>query len=873
MAERKTRNAAATTADALGLLDDLRESLIEEMERRLQSMMQVADNALFELARSSPPTQLPGFLNARHLLRSEEYREALASNFRDALLRRLRPGADHKAADKLELRDNEEVEDGIQITEMAQRVGSHCEAQLQDLSGRFELLRELVPNFPSVASLTPMGICEAFSSAVNTLPDGVAARGALNRLFEKTVLDQLRPIYLEAVAACERHGIRASAPRPTPRSGPRPPADSMGGSTATMLQKVQSGQAPRLKDDPEADPSTFLPDFSGGFSDSDLAQLLLQALQGQVAGGFDLPKMRLLKQRAGLVGRMFDDILDDPQIPERLHPAIEAFRFPAIKAALADAAFFTDKQHPVRSLINDMAGMAGDTRIGGTDALRRFDGWARRVLRQADLAAQEVRARLAETRPLPPTEVEAFLLDQGQQQQERHKSLLRKVRETVDQELELCTATSELPEPVWPLLRTGWGPMMASHLLRQGPESQLYRSGMELLHRVLFALNPESPNARTPAERVALRVDLFKALTTVGMPRERANELLLGLDQALDSFNRKDVPGTGAAQAAMDRHPPAAEWEVMSATMEITLRPSSSNSKRHPPAQPSEPAAKELAPLEATAKIPMVKVTSEEAAEAEAAVTAEKKAEAAAVAAKAAEPAAVAPPQAAPREKPAPVAAKVEPPAAVVAAAPAEPVAAARKKVDLDATVALNELLAEAHVTAQVAAAAAEPEAPKAPAPTRPKPVDLDSTIALDELLTEALNAPLSQPENAATPEEAAVPIVCLPLELPTPPRFVEQLLQIGAWFRVYDRRSQGTRWLKLNSWFPQVKRASFTEFDGHNGITVTAAELLEDLLEGRSEPIDIPPQQVMILQALRQKHAESKATDASGESQSSMVA
>lgn len=784
MTEARTR-AAPTTADATTLLGELRESLLAEMEQRLQSMMQAADTLLFELARSSPPAQLPGFLNARHLLRSEGARATLTAGFREALQRRLNPAtARDTKAQQLALRGNDEVEDSIRLADMAVRAGSSCEAQIQDLSTRFDTLRGLLPDFPPVGSLTPLGLCEAFATAVGALPEGTTARGALNRLFEQTVLTQLRPIYAEAVACCERRGILPAARRG--RS-----AESSERATASMLQKVQSGE-PLLPGEQAAGVSGFLPDFSAGFSDADLAQLLLQALQGQAATGFDLPQTRLMKQRAGLVGRMIDEILDDPQIPPRLHPLIEAFRFPAIKAALADASFFTNRQHPVRVLINDMADMAGDTRIGGADALQRFDGWARRVLRQANLAAATVRERLAGTQPLAAGEVESFLLEQGRQQQERHKALLRKVREVVDQELELCTATSGLPDPVWPLLRSGWGPMMASHLLHQGPDSQVYRSGMELLHRVLQALNPETPNARTPAERATLRVDLFKALTAVGMPRERAHELLKGLDQALNGFSRQDPPGTGAASVTAP--PAAADWEPLSATMEITLKRPSRPLPEPAPARelPSE------AELEALAR------TTEIARELQAqplAAAVMTRAETIAEA----------------------------PPAALAADTPAEEAALA----DAIADAIMDSVASSAEISEDVAAEAAE--------------------------IAAVFAEPAAETDANPADEATVAGIATLPLELPTPQRLLEQLLRVGAWFRVYDRRSQGTRWLKLNSWFPQVKRASFTEFDGHNALTVTAADLLEDLLEGRSEPIDIPPQTVLVLQALRQQHAEQK--------------
>lgn len=826
MADRKPKQdggAPAGAGDVARILAELRDTLLTELDGRLQSMIQAADSTLFELARSSPPKQLPGFLNARHLLRADAARSALVEQFRTAVGRRLQAAETPEsiAAAQLALRGNEEVEENIQLADMAVRAGGDCDDLLQDLAGRFETLRQQQQDFPGISSISPLGLCEAFVSAVTALPEGTAARGALNRLFEHSVLPRLRPLYAGIVAVCERHGIRASPTRAADRRAARTQTAGLDSATAEMLRRVHEGHAPRVENNAES-PSGFLPDFKPAFSDADLALLLLDAAQGKRVAGLDQAQLRMLSHRANLAARMINDILDDPQIPPQLHALVEAFRFPAIKAALADTAFFTDPQHPVRGLINDMASMAGDSRIGGHDASLRFDGWARRVLRQAQLGAADVRDRMVAGRPLQASDIEAFLIEQAKQHQQRRTDLLRRVREVVDQELELCTATCSLPDPVWPLLRNGWGPMMASHLLRNGPESQLYRSGMDLLHRVLYALNPESPNARTPAERAALRVELFRALTGVGMPKERAKELLQGLDQALDSLGRSDVPGTGAAQprpsaapASVDEAP---EWEPLSATMEITLTGSSRRRRDESAEAPPAPAAKPVAAAAAVTDAASAALATEAELEMLSATTEIPLTMAAT---------GPAPVETLPQEE-VPAKEAAEEAAPVATAAQAEPTEAAAHATDFDATLPVSAFLADS----EIAELAREMDATPAPA-----------TIA------------------------------CLPLDLPTPQQLLDQLLRVGAWFRVYDKRSQGTRWLKLTSWFPQVRRASFSEFDGHNPLTVTAADLLEDLLEGRSEPIDIPPQTVLILQALRQQHADGRQ-QADGEAGSaSMVA
>jgi len=899
--------------DAGGFVTDLRELLLRRLGGDLQVMLATADNSLFELARSERGGRQRGFLDARDLLRPERTRERLAQLFAQALVRSFNekahlPVAEPENEDDLSLQGNEELEESIQILDAATRAqGLHALA-LQQLASRTESYARSTPGLEEAACLTPRNFCEAFNGSLKELQFPGEARVAMGRLFERSTLGRLQGLYVDALALCDRHGLPAAAKRsvrvlpsaPTampdaavPASAaPAPPATAAGATsqaqpqfqpmqaqaqpldalTAGLLQRVQEGRAPRLAG--ATPPSSFLPGFGPSFTDTDLATDLIRASRGEALPDFGPVQVQAMNQRAGLVGRMFNQILSDPQIPSALSNVVEAFRFPAIKAALADPNFFSDHRHPVRGLINDMAAMAAGTRLSGQDAVARFEGWARRVLTQAELDAQSVRERARIATPLPQNAIDRFVQDQSRQGIERRGTLLLKARQAVDQELELNTVGHDVPESVQPLLRSGWGPMMASHLLRHGPESQLWRSGMELLHRVLYALSPDSPNARTPAERAALRRDLLQALGGVGMTPDRAQSLVKGLDRALEVFERHDPPGTGAAQpvaaAAVAAPQPAAAKPaavVLPAPSPVVTAPA--------PAMPAVAAAAPAAPT-------------------------------AAVAAAAVEPAAVRPAIAV---TPAPAAAAPPPVAAAVAAMPPapspKPLAEALATAPAPAKPAVVEApavpaaakLAKTAVTALPPAPAA-PVAPVAaqkiaepplkaaalPAAAPPVLTTAEQPVAAKPAPTPAIVAPVAkaEPVEPALPEvaqaepvaEAPAPasVVCLPLDLPTPQRLLEQLLKLGSWFRVYDRQSQGTRWLKLLSWFPQVQRASFAEFDGHNVLTIHARDLLEDLMEGRSEPIDIPPQTVLVLQALRQRHAEGHGT-AAGDSSSSMVA
>lgn len=673
---------AAGTAglDPAQFTAELRGLVLRVLGSRLQAMLNGADNALFELARKNPIKRMPGFLDARHQLRDAMARVRLTENFARALADHFKqqPADASSASDpELALRGNDEVEAAILLTDMAVRAGSTYAVPLQELANRLETLARMTPAAPDAACLSPLSFCEAYSEGLKSLGGPAGMRIALGKLFERTVLVDLKPLYAEALALCDRHGLQAgSTPlaRPAPATAARSqapapaPATTLDAATAALLQRVLEGRAPRLGGDRH---SGFLPGFAPSFTDADLAAELIRAATGTAVPDIGAQQLSAMTQRAGLVGRMFNDILADPQVPRALSGVVEAFRFPAIKAALADPAFFSDARHPVRSLVNDMASMASATRINGADSVTRLESWARRVLHQAELDAQGVRDKARTSEPLPPAQVKCFLTEQSRQVQERRDTLLQKVRQAVDQELELNTIAHQVPESIQPLLRSGWGPMMASHLLRHGPESQPYRSGMELLHRVLFALNPKSPNARSAVEREALRRDIAVALAEVGMPAERIDPLVEGLEAAMNDIEH-DAELASSANAA--------------------------------------------------AAAPMTS--------------------------------------------------------------------------------------AAAFATAFAAATAA----PKAPA----EPVEAPSA---------------------------------------TPDRLLEQLLLVGSWFRVYDRANLDTRWLKITSWYPQTQRVSFAEFDGKNALTLHTRDLYEDLILGRSEPIDTAPATLQLLKTLRDEH------------------
>jgi hypothetical protein len=82
-----------------------------------------------------------------------------------------------------------------------------------------------------------------------------------------------------------------------------------------------------------------------------------------------------------VIGLLFDYIFRDPTIPESTRALFGQLQVPIVKAALLDRAFFADKSHPARQLLDHLADAA--VGAGNDDAYRTaFEAIARKAIDQ-----------------------------------------------------------------------------------------------------------------------------------------------------------------------------------------------------------------------------------------------------------------------------------------------------------------------------------------------------------------------------------------------------------------------------------------------------------------------------------------------------------
>jgi hypothetical protein len=245
-------------------------------------------------------------------------------------------------------------------------------------------------------------------------------------------------------------------------------------------------------------------------------------------------------QRLSLAGKMFDEILSEPLLPEPLRPAIERLRYPVYRTALTDPSFFVNQSHPVRKLLTDLVelSVAAQTSESAQMQLREAMRSAAALNSGGPALAPDA---LKSSQPVPDSDVDSFLQQLRQQTRARREVLLTRVRRQIAQELEVHTIGREVPGEVMQLLRGGVGPLMAVRLLKNGRGSPPYKEAQGMMEQVLSSLEfvpPASPEEIRGREQ--LMSNIVSAFASIGMGEDKIEALLNGLQEVYSRLDRAE---------------------------------------------------------------------------------------------------------------------------------------------------------------------------------------------------------------------------------------------------------------------------------------------------------------------------------------------
>ncbi len=265
---------------------------------------------------------------------------------------------------------------------------------------------------------------------------------------------------------------------------------------------------------------------------SDLRQDLLAQFRHELPPGADPALPEEHGDTLDLVGMLFDQIAQEPQISNAASTLLARLQVPMLRVALDDRSFFTERQHPARQLLNAVADASfcwtsddeQDRELidkMGTIVDRlsaEYDGDSTVFSRlmgdlSRHLGTQQRKAEVSERR-----HVEAA---RGREKLEIAKL---RAKEAIAGQI----GDRKLPRFLQSLLEQTWADVLALALLRGGEESPAFKQHLSLSARLIDSAAAKARGQTAligPDEAAQIRTDVLAALGQIGYQAEEADDL------------------------------------------------------------------------------------------------------------------------------------------------------------------------------------------------------------------------------------------------------------------------------------------------------------------------------------------------------------
>ncbi|MCX8049017.1 MAG: DUF1631 domain-containing protein [Methylohalobius sp.] len=235
-----------------------------------------------------------------------------------------------------------------------------------------------------------------------------------------------------------------------------------------------------------------------------------------------------------LVGMLFEQVLNDPNLPDSVKALLSYLHTPYLKVALLDRKFFFKCRHPARRLLNVLTqagALCNATDKNEHTLYARMRETVNRVLTEFDGNIELFERLLAEFEEfLRQYQARARLLEQRAIAKAKGQEKLREARQTVAQELAQLVRGQVLPKAAERLLFGPWANLLV--LLHLRKDSETFRHYLEMTKDILWSVQPQTTLAQQRALRQklpGLMEEIKMGLALLGDPDNNTERLLAEL--------------------------------------------------------------------------------------------------------------------------------------------------------------------------------------------------------------------------------------------------------------------------------------------------------------------------------------------------------
>jgi len=582
----------------------------------LNSLFENADDALFELADTADSNieQTLYFDSMRELRIKREDMEIVVQDHIRSAFSHMATDSDAMAGGAVivgepPLPQHEAVEADVAICSMVSKVKSCYSEPLDHLTRRLNDLLSAQQELTIHAN--PVGghqLCEAFREGCKELDLDIRVKLVLYKLFDKHVLGDLDSLYSGANKILVKAGIlpeirseslgasnvqRQTGPKTFSRHSYQPEGDSQENSRDEMFEMLRELLAVKQRN-ASAHSGVFVPeqdDFA--LAREDLLTLLSQLQEDgktgvqqvkssvSVAAGqpelVDIVTQRVLKLEGkastvasldrdiiNLASMLFEFILEDEQLSAPMKVLLARLHIPMVKVALLDNAFFSQKKHPARRLLNELAraamGWSEVTESKKDPLFRKITEITEQITNEFENNPQFFQLLLDNFMAFSEAEHRrAALIEKRTREAEEGLGKIQRARVQVSEVINSRAVGRELPEVALQLMQDGWRNYLFYLLVREGKGSNAWVEAIKTLDDLIWSVQPKS-SAQEQKKLLqmmpALLAQLREGLGAVSFDTLRMREIFKSLElfhkQSLRSSYELNISVTTKV-AAVDR--------------------------------------------------------------------------------------------------------------------------------------------------------------------------------------------------------------------------------------------------------------------------------------------------------------------------------
>jgi hypothetical protein len=608
------RRRVPPSPSATIVLNETKAMAATHLARALSQLMENGADELFDLAERSSNSEVRNlYMDSMALLRDK--RDALASSFKThfalAFDKQVRGTTSASArgvqADELSLMETDDLEESLAAANLANGIHGTCGEELFGIEKRMGALLNDPELDMGGNPLDPEVISTGFLEALKESGCSVKVKLVVVRLFSNSLPEQTRSVYRDInqflVEKRVLPKIRSSIKKNTERStatAPTPGADgsardshaaaSGGHDLFATLQRLLSvgsagassgGTVAARGGDMAAAMAGMQAQGAAAEQNPEVFHALTKLQHGQLEGAIgansglsaaslsngSINVLREIKASISassmghvdamtldIVAMLFDYILDDRRLPDAMKALIGRLQIPVLKVAMLDKAFFSQRHHPARKLLDTLA----EASIGWNEAeghegglYKTVDDLVQRILNEFDENVEIFPTVLEGFHQYLAEEKEAAIALTGRSAQVIHHQERAEIAQLVSHdEVRRRIQQHELPQPIRDFLTSRWKKALTAIYGKSGEDSHAWTTALETMDDLVWSVMPkQSPDERK--RLVALLPTLLKRLqdgmSSAGMNQDERDEFFAKLVKCHSEAVKASLQSAAAA--------------------------------------------------------------------------------------------------------------------------------------------------------------------------------------------------------------------------------------------------------------------------------------------------------------------------------------